>query len=98
MTVKDRFKGAGFGPSAIVIVVISLFLVGIDVRASAAQATAIHFVQGSYSTPQTPQIFVSVPFSSAQSSGNLNVVIVGWNDNLASVASVTDVAGNTYIR
>ena len=35
-------------------------------------------------------------YSSTQTAGNLNVVIVGWNDSSASVQSVTDSAGNTY--
>src|SRR5262249_40725372 len=34
----------------------------------------------------------------AQTAGNLNVVVVGWKDNTAAVSSVTDTAGNTYIR
>jgi hypothetical protein len=39
---------------------------------------------------------VAVPFTSAQTAGNLNVVVVGWNDTSATVASVTDSSGNTY--
>ena len=33
----------------------------------------------------------------AQTAGDLNIVIVGWNDTTASVQSVTDSAGNTYV-
>jgi hypothetical protein len=39
---------------------------------------------------------VSVPFTAAQSAGNLIVVVVGWNDVTHSVASITDSKGNIY--
>lgn len=39
---------------------------------------------------------VAIPFTAAQTAGNLNVVVVGWNDASATVASVTDSNGNTY--
>src|ERR1043165_9011225 len=48
---------------------------------------AIGFVQGSYATPQSPQSLVSVTFTSAQQVGDLNVVVVGWNDTTAAVSS-----------
>jgi hypothetical protein len=37
-----------------------------------------------------------VPFIGTQTAGNLNVVIVGWNDSTAQVQSVTDTKGNAY--
>jgi len=49
-----------------------------------------------YATPQTPVSSVSVPFTGAQSAGNLSVVVVGWNDTTARVVSVTDTKGNAY--
>src|SRR6266705_124701 len=57
---------------------------------------AIGFVQGGSATPQSPQSVVSVTYTSAQTSGNLNVVVVGWNDTTAAVNSVTDSIGNVY--
>ena len=39
---------------------------------------------------------VQVPFTSAQTAGNLNVVVVGWNDISNTIASVEDSNGNTY--
>ncbi len=54
------------------------------------------FVQGAYKVPQTPQTSVTVPFTGAQAAGDLNVVIVGWNDGTALVNTVTDSAGNSY--
>ena len=60
------------------------------------QAVSIAFVQTNYATPQSPVSSVSVPFSGAQSAGNLSVVVVGWNDTTAQVVSVTDTKGNAY--
>src|SRR5689334_11300661 len=57
---------------------------------------AASFVQASYSTPQSPMLSVQVQSSEAQTSGDTNVLIVGWNDSVTSVTSVTDTAGNTY--
>jgi hypothetical protein len=61
-------------------------------RLSAAAA----YIQGNYKTPQSPQTAVLVPYSVAQTAGNLNVVIVGWSDSTAHVSSVADSAGNVY--
>ena len=62
----------------------------------AAAAPSIAFVQRNYATPQTPVSSVSVLFNGAQSAGNLNVVVVGWNDATARVSSVADTKGNAY--
>jgi len=56
----------------------------------------ITFVQVNSATPQTPQTTVTVPFKSAQTAGNLNVVVVGWNDSTAAVSNITDTKGNIY--
>ena len=58
----------------------------------------ISFVQSNYSVPQTPQATVTVAYPAAQSAGNLNVVVVGWNDTTATVTAVTDSRGNPYTR
>jgi hypothetical protein len=39
---------------------------------------------------------VTVSYAQAQTTGDLNVVAVGWNDTTASISSVTDSAGNSY--
>ena len=39
---------------------------------------------------------VVVQYQSAQNAGDLNVVVVGWNDSSAQVSSVKDTNGNTY--
>ena len=59
-------------------------------------ATTISFVQVASTTPQTATASVSVSYPGAQTLGDLNVVVVGWNDTTATVQSVNDSAGNTY--
>ena len=54
------------------------------------------FVQGNYADPQSSQSSVSVPFLATQSAGNMNLVVVGWNDTTAVVSNVTDTVGNVY--
>ncbi len=56
----------------------------------------IQFVQVASATPQTTSASVSVAYPGLQTAGDLNVVIVGWNDATATVQSVTDSAGNSY--
>jgi chitodextrinase len=56
----------------------------------------IKFIQGNFQTPQSPSASVAVTYSSAQLVGDLNVVVVGWNDASTNVSSVTDTSGNTY--
>jgi IPT/TIG domain-containing protein/VCBS repeat protein len=59
---------------------------------------SISFVQRNYATPQSPTATVAVPYTAAQSAGNLNVVAVGWNDSTSTVQSVKDSKGNVYLR
>jgi hypothetical protein len=54
------------------------------------------YVQSAYAAPQTPQSTVPVTYPSAQTTGNMNVVVAGWNDTTAIVKSVTDSKGNVY--
>jgi hypothetical protein len=39
---------------------------------------------------------VAVTYASAQTGGDTNIVVVGWNDATATIGTVTDSAGNTY--
>ena len=57
---------------------------------------AISFAQVAAATPQTPTQVVTVTYPGAQTGGDLNVVVVGWNDTISTVQSVTDNAGNNY--
>ncbi len=59
-------------------------------------ATTITYVQGAYATPQSSQTSVSVTFTAAQAAGDLNVLVVGWNNSTSTVSSVVDTKGNTY--
>ena len=40
---------------------------------------------------------MSVKYAAAQTAGDLNVVVVGWNDSTSSVNSITDTQNNTYL-
>lgn len=88
---SDRFCK----PLNLVLLAAALIVSTCHVLAGSANA-AISFVQGSYATPQSPQSTVSVTYTSAQVAGDLNVVVVGWNDTTAAVSSVTDSNGNVY--
>ncbi len=59
-------------------------------------SVAISFAQVASATPQSSTASVSVTYPAAQTSGDMNVVVVGWNDTTATVQSVKDSAGNTY--
>ena len=39
---------------------------------------------------------MSIPYTIAQTAGNTNILIIGWNDTIANITSVTDSAGNVY--
>jgi glucose/arabinose dehydrogenase/PKD repeat protein len=54
------------------------------------------FVQVAAATPQTAMSTVSTIYPQAQVAGDLNAIVVGWNDSTGNVTSVTDSAGNTY--
>ncbi len=58
---------------------------------------AITFAQVAAATPQSPTATVSVTYPGAQTAGDLNVVVVGWNDTTSTVQSVTDSGGNNYV-
>ncbi len=61
-----------------------------------AVTAPIAFVQSTFADPQTAQTALTVPFNAAQTAGNLNVVVVGWNDTKATITSVVDSKGNVY--
>ena len=61
-----------------------------------ASVAAISFVQVAAATPQVPESSVTVTYPLTQTAGDLNIVVVGWNDTTAVVQSVEDSAGNSY--
>ena len=58
--------------------------------------TPIAFVQVAAATPQFSSQTVAIHFASIQTAGNMNVIVVGWNDTISSVQSVKDNVGNVY--
>ena len=72
--------------------IISLCALGIASQRVAAQT----YVQGNFATPTTNQTTVTVPYNAAQTAGDLNLVIVGWNNTTSLVSSVIDTKGNVY--
>src|ERR1700687_6047740 len=55
------------------------------------------FVQGNYATAQGNFPSVTVPFTAPQVTGDLNVVVVGWNDSTATIINVRDTMNNSYL-
>jgi len=58
-------------------------------------AGTISFIQVAAATPSSTAT-ASVTYPAAQTSGDLNIVVVGWNDTTSTVQSVKDSGGNTY--
>ena len=54
------------------------------------------FVQAIAATPQTPQTQARVVYSSAQVAGDINIIVIGWDNTTSNIVSVTDSAGNVY--
>src|SRR6266481_7295478 len=90
-------RSAHVNPARLLLFVMAV-LAGWLYPASLVAAPTIAYVQGNYVNPQTPQTTVNVTFTAAQSAGNLNVVVVGWNDATSTVSTVTDKSGNIYTR
>jgi hypothetical protein len=59
-------------------------------------AGPITFVQLNSATPQTPAASVTVTYPVAQRAGNMNVIVVGWNDTTSTVSMLGDSQGNSY--
>ena len=89
-------SGASKLSKAILLAAFAVFCVAQPLSLFAAPT--ITYVQSAYATPQSSQATVNVTFTSAQTAGDLNVVVVGWNDSTATVSSVRDSKGNVYTR
>jgi hypothetical protein len=59
-------------------------------------SAGINFVQQNNTTSYPSGSSMVVAYPAAQTAGNLNIVVVGWNDTSAAVKSITDIRGNTY--
>jgi len=60
-------------------------------------AGQVPLIQFSNSSGVAYQKSVSVTLNAGQTAGDLNLVVVGWNDLSSTVASVTDTNNNTYV-
>jgi hypothetical protein len=69
---------------------------GFTYASTPSTGSGVSFVQVAAAVPQSPTSAVSVNYTASQKSGDLNIVVVGWNDTSSSVQSVRDSAGNTY--
>src|SRR4029077_11150087 len=58
---------------------------------------SIAFVQVASAVPQSSPTSVPVTYALAQSAGNLNVVVVGWNISGGQTVTVADSKGNIYV-
>ncbi|HLK33201.1 MAG TPA: IPT/TIG domain-containing protein, partial [Terriglobales bacterium] len=67
---------------------------GARFAAAARGEQAPIFVQGNYGGGGSPG--ASATFSQAQTAGNLNAVLIAWQDATHDVSGVTDDAGNSY--
>jgi hypothetical protein len=56
----------------------------------------INYIQGAAAATGGTLTVVPTTMTRTQTAGNLNVVIIGWNDTAATVSSVVDTEGNTY--
>jgi len=74
-----------------------VFLALLVLSITASAAGTITYVQGNSAVPQSSPTTVTVPYTAAQTAGDLNVVVVGWNDSTRTVTSVTDSKGNAYL-
>jgi hypothetical protein len=59
-------------------------------------SAAINFVQQNNTTANPSGLSMTVKYPATQTAGNLNIVVVGWNDTGAAVKSITDSRGNVY--
>src|SRR5262249_21946773 len=77
--------------------IVFLALMVLAALAQSSAHAAIGFVQGKGAAPGGMQNSVSATFGSAQTVGNLNVVVIGYSNGTRRVQSVTDTRGNTYV-
>jgi hypothetical protein len=74
-------------------VIVNLFFTPLVVLPLSA---GISFVQQNNTTSYPSGSSMVVAYPAAQTAGNLNIVVVGWNDTSAAVKSITDSRRNTY--
>jgi outer membrane biosynthesis protein TonB len=75
---------------------LALYISAISSLLASISMAAPAYVQANYADPQGAVTSVTVPYTAAQKAGDLNVIIVGWNDATAQMTSLKDTKGNTY--
>jgi len=63
-----------------------VLIFGILLLANTTLLASPTFVQVKSATPQTASGSVAVTYPATQKAGNLNVVVVGWNDTTSTVS------------
>ncbi len=86
---------AGASTGNVVVTVGGLASNGVNFTVTSSGAP-IGFIQSNFAVPHPSATIVTIPFSAPQNAGDLNVVVVGWNDSAAQISSVRDSAGNAY--
>src|SRR3984893_11302948 len=61
-------------------------------------SAGVNLVLVNYKTSTSAASSLATAYPSAQTAGNLNIVVVGWNDTASAVSSCTDSNANTYTR
>jgi hypothetical protein len=64
--------------------------------AGGSSPKTITFVQSTFSTPNGSSSTVTATYPAGETTGDLNVVVVGWSNTTTTVSSVTDSDGNAY--
>jgi RHS repeat-associated protein len=90
--IRSSVRFSRFQIPAALLLIVSL------VQPAHAQSGAAGFVQGNFGEP-SQEFFntMTATYTQPQTAGNLNVVVIGWNDVAAQIQSLTDTAGNTYV-
>ena len=57
--------------------------------------STITYMQGTYTNAASGNP-ATATYPGAQTAGDLNVVVIGWDDTISTISSVTDTKGNTY--
>jgi hypothetical protein len=103
------FSDTGLLPSTTYVYAVTAFDAAGNVSAKSAAVSATtsapvdggtsqsaSFVQVNAATPQSPLASVAVGYKAPEQAGDMNVVVVGWNNGTGAIGSVTDSSQNTY--
>jgi chitodextrinase len=101
-TANTSYSNTGLSPSTtyayrIRAADVATNLSGYSNTATATVAVALAASQANSAAPQTTTSSVSAAFIGAQTSGDTNVVAIGWRTPTVNVQSVTDTRGNVYV-